>query len=87
MQDPTRQLANDSDNQIERAIVSQTLRDDHNPSWSRAELDTELDPIDALAVGDAIARLADRGVIELVGETVRASRATVRLDELDMIAV
>jgi hypothetical protein len=87
MQDQTRQLASDSDHQIERAIVSQTLRDDHDSSWSRAELEIELDGIDALAVGDAIARLADQGVIELAGEIVRASRATVRLDELDMIAV
>ena len=30
MQDPTKQLASDSDHQIERAIVSQTLRDDHD---------------------------------------------------------
>ena len=56
-------------------------------SWSRAELETELDGAGVLAIGDAIARLADRGVIELAGETVRASRAAVYLDELDMIAV
>ena len=87
MQDPTKQLASDSDHQIERAIVSQTLRDDHDFSWSRAELETELDGAGVLAIGDAIARLADRGVIELAGETVRASRAAVYLDELDMIAV
>jgi len=87
MQDTTKHLASDSNHQIERAIVSQTLSDDHDPSWSRAELETELACADTLAIGDAIANLADHGVVELAGETVRASRATVRLDELDMIAV
>lgn len=87
MQDPTKQLASDSSHQVERTIVTQTLRDDHDSSWSRVELETELDGADAPAVDDAIARLADEGVIELAGETVQASRAAVHLDALDMIAV
>jgi hypothetical protein len=87
MQDQIKQVPGDHDLQIERAIVSQTLRDDHDKRWSRAELEKELDHTDPLALGDALTRLADEDVVELAGETVRASRATVHLEELEMIAV
>jgi hypothetical protein len=87
MQDQTKQIPSDRDCPLERAVVSQTLRDDHDKRWSRAELEAELDPTDPLAIGDALARLADHGVIELTGETVCASRAATHLDELEMIAV
>jgi hypothetical protein len=87
MQDQTKQIPSDSDSQIERVIVSQILRDDHDKRWARAELEAELDHTDPLAVGEALTRLSDQDVIELSGETVQASRATVHLDELEMIAV
>ena len=87
MQDQTKQIPSDRDRQIERAIVSQTLRDDHDERWSRAELEAELDHADPLMIGDALTRLADHGVIELSEKTARASPATAHLDELEMIAV
>jgi len=87
MQDQTKQIPGDSDRKVQRAIVSQTLRDDHDKHWSRAELEAELDHVDPLAIGDALARLADQNVVELASETVQASRATAHLDELEMIAV
>jgi hypothetical protein len=87
MQDQTKQILNDRDRRVERAIVLQTLRDDHDEGWSRAELETELAHTDPLAIGDAITRLEGEGVIELAGETVRASRAAMHLNELGLIAV
>jgi hypothetical protein len=87
MQDQTKQTSNDRDCRIERAIVMQTLRDDHDEGWSRAELAAELDRSDPIAIGDALIRLRDEGVVELAGETVRASRAAMRLNELDIIAL
>jgi hypothetical protein len=65
----------------------QTLRDDHDDGWSRAELATELDCADPIAIGDALARLEDQDVVELADGTVRASRAAMHLNDLDMIAV
>jgi hypothetical protein len=87
MQDQTKQILSDDDRRVERAIVSQTLRDDHDMHWSRTELEAELDHADPIAIGNALARLQEEGVVDLIDETVRASRAAKRLDELEMIAV
>jgi hypothetical protein len=87
MQDQTKQTSSDHGRRVERAIVSQTLRDDHDKRWSRAELEAELGRADAIEIDDALARLAREGVIAIAGETVQASRAAVHLDALAMIAV
>jgi SOS-response transcriptional repressor LexA len=87
MQDQTKQIPSDDDRRLERAIVSQTLRDDHDRRWSRAELGAELGHADPMAIDNALTRLQGEGVVELTDETVRASRAAQRLDELGMIAV
>ena len=87
MQDQTKQIPSDRDRRVERAIVLQTLRDDHDDGWSRAELEAELDHTDPIAIGDAVTRLEGEGVVELAGETVRASRAAMHLNDLGMIAV
>jgi hypothetical protein len=87
MQDQTKQIPDDTGRQVERAIVLHTLREDHDERWSRAELEAELDHVDSIAIGDALIRLEGEGVIELADETIRASGAARRLDELGMIAV
>lgn len=87
MQDQTKQIPSDSDRRVERAIVLQALRDDHDQGWSRAELEAGLDQADPIAISDALTVLNDEGVIELAGETVRASRAAMHLDKLGMIAI
>lgn len=88
MQDQTKQIPSDSDRRVQRAVVAQTLRDNHDRHWSRAELETELagrgTPI---AIDDALNRLESEGVVEIAGETVRASRAARHLDLLEMIAL
>jgi predicted transcriptional regulator len=87
MQDQTKQISSDRDRLLERAIVLQIIRDDHNDDWTRTELTAELGDADPIAVRVALTRLEEEGVIEFAGETVRASRATVRLNELDVIAI
>lgn len=90
MRHQTKQIPSGRDRRLERAIVSQTLRDDHDRRWSRAELAAELDHIDHTdprALQAALTRLTDRGVVELAHGTLQASCATVYLDELDMISV
>jgi predicted transcriptional regulator len=87
MQDQTKQISDGRDRRVERAIVLQTLRDDRQTGWPRAELAAELGDADPIAVRKALMRLEEEGVIEFAGETVRASRAAVSLNELEMIAV
>lgn len=60
MQDQPSQIADDGDPRIERAIILQFLRDDHEHRWSRAELEVEISNVEVLDISDALARL-DRG--------------------------
>lgn len=87
MQDQTKQISGDRDRLLERAIVSQILREDRNDGWRRADLAAELADADPIAIRDALTRLQEAGVVEFEDETVRASRAATRLNDLDMIAV
>jgi hypothetical protein len=80
---------------LERAIVLQLLRDDHERMWSRAqlavELSSELDadeaPAAQPAIDDALRRLERDGVIGISEQQAWASSAARRLDELGLIAV
>lgn len=87
MQDQTKQIHSDYDRRVQRAIVSQTLSDDHDERWSRAELETELNHSDPTVIDDALNCLESEGVIEIAGETVQASRAAKHLDVLELIAL
>ncbi len=87
MQDQNKQVRSSDDRRVEKAIVLQLLRDDHDERWSRAELEVELVPTGPLAISDALARLEAAGVLHLFGEAVSASRATKRLDDLELIAI
>jgi len=72
---------------VERAVVLQLLRDDHDEQWSRTELETELDDVKPLALSDAIAVLERHGVVVVQGEHVVASRCARRVDELGLVGV
>ena len=87
MQDQPSQIADDGDPRIERAIILQFLRDDHEHHWSRAELEVEISNIEVLDVSDALARLDRDGIVRISGESAWASRAVRRLDELRLIAI
>jgi DNA-binding HxlR family transcriptional regulator len=86
MQDQTQQIRSD-EHKVERAIVLQILRDDHDENWSRAELEIALGDTEQLTISDALARLEEEGVIELSGEIVLATRATRHLDALELLAI
>jgi hypothetical protein len=75
------------DPRVERAIILQFLRDDHEHRWSRAELEVEISNIEPLDINDALARLDQNGIVQISGESVWASRAVRRLDELRLIAI
>ncbi len=73
--------------QIERAIVLQVLRDDHPERWTRAELENEVFDFDPLTIDEALTRLAADGVVILDGEQVRASACARRIDALELISI
>ena len=76
---------------LERAVILQLLRDDHERMWSREQLLTELDfdrsEIGREVVEQALRRLEQEGVIGVSAAAVWASSAARRLDELGLIGV
>lgn len=87
MQEQTRRIPADRERGLQRALVAQTLREDRTDGWALAQLAAELGETDAPALGEAVARLEEADVVEILGETVRAARATRWLDALEMIAL
>jgi DNA-binding HxlR family transcriptional regulator len=72
---------------VERAIVLQILRDDHEERWARAELAQEIPDFEPEVLDEALAHLHRDGVLHREGGTVWASRAARRLDELELISI
>ncbi|HEV2973717.1 MAG TPA: hypothetical protein VGX69_01820 [Solirubrobacteraceae bacterium] len=77
----------EADRRAQRVVVLQLLREDHEDSWARSELDAEFGDIEAPAIARAIASLQEAGVIELEGDSLSASPAARRLQELLLIGV
>jgi DNA-binding HxlR family transcriptional regulator len=72
---------------VQRAIVLQVLRDDHEQRWSPMELAREISDFEPAVIEHALARLVHEGVVHRDGARVRASRAARCLDELELIGV
>jgi hypothetical protein len=87
MQDQPSQLHRQGDLRVERAIVLQVLRDDHGHHWSRAELEVAISNVDPIEISKALARLDAIHLVCVSGESVWASRAARRLDELELIGI
>jgi hypothetical protein len=87
MQQPPRDIRGRNAWTAERAIVLQVLRDDCDVRWSRAALVREIADVEPVLVELALVRLRQYGVLSSAGTRVRASPATLRLDELELIAV
>lgn len=72
---------------VERAIVFQLLRDDHDERWSRDELATELGD-DPSAIASALERLREHEVlVEDDDNGIGASPCARRLDALGVIGI
>jgi DNA-binding HxlR family transcriptional regulator len=72
---------------VERAIVLQLLREDHEQRWTRAELTREIPDFEPAMLDEALTRLDREGVLHWRESSVWASRAARRLDELELISV
>jgi hypothetical protein len=72
---------------VERAIVLQILRDDHEERWSREELAREIPDFEPMVLDGALARLRAEGILRIADGRVWATRAPRRLDELELIGI
>jgi DNA-binding HxlR family transcriptional regulator len=72
---------------VERAIVLQVLRDDHEERWAPAELAGEIPDFELAVLDEALARLEREGVLHRSEGSVWAARAARRLDELELISI
>jgi hypothetical protein len=68
-------------------VVLQLLRDDHELRWSCVELERELHDVDPEAIGVALARLSEQGVVHRDGERLWASACARHLDALGFICI
>ncbi|MGH2853556.1 MAG: hypothetical protein ACRDLF_05115 [Solirubrobacteraceae bacterium] len=68
-------------------VVLQVLREDHEPRWSRRELERELHDVDPEAIGVALERLREQGVVHMESEQVWASPCARHLDALGFIGI
>lgn len=72
---------------VERAIVLQILRDDHEERWAPVELAGVITDFEPAALDEALVRLEREGVLHREGGSVWAARAARRLDELELISI
>jgi hypothetical protein len=72
---------------IERAIVLHALDNDRQTLWTHAALERELSDVAPETLDKALLNLERAGAIERSCETVWASHAAQRLDELGLIGV
>jgi uncharacterized protein (DUF111 family) len=73
--------------ETQRVVVLEVLRDDHPQPWTRAEIEHALDDIDPDAIGVALERLAEQGVVNVEGEQITVSACARHLDALDFICI
>jgi hypothetical protein len=74
------------DPRLQRAIILQLLREDHPRKWTHTELAAELHA-EQRAVDAAVRALDADGVVCGNEHEVWASRAALRLDELQLVAI
>jgi hypothetical protein len=72
---------------VERTVISELLRHDHEKLWFRGELEREMSDVDPLDIDDALWRLREDGAVCLSGELVCASRCVLHLKALEVISV
>jgi len=69
----------------QRAIVLVLISEDHDPRWTRTEIERELYDVQPAVVDDAIERLAEGGVAHRSEQHLWASQPIQHLNTLGMI--
>lgn len=67
---------------LERTVIRELLRDDHEKLWFRGELERALSSTPRHELDGALERLREPGAICVSGELVCASRCVLHLDAL-----
>lgn len=80
-------ISSEQDRQLERVIVLQVVCDESGEGLSRQQLEAQFDQPDPRDFTDALEQLGAAGVVDISGETIRASRASQRLRALGLIAI
>jgi DNA-binding transcriptional ArsR family regulator len=68
-------------------LLLQLLRDDLEARWSRRELEHELRDVSPRAIGVALERLREQGVVHVEGDEVWASTCAHHLDALGFVCI
>lgn len=68
-------------------VVLQVLRDERPEWWSRGDLLSELYDVDPDAIGVALERLREQGVVQVKGERFSASPCARHLDALGFVCI
>jgi hypothetical protein len=71
----------------QRAVVLQVLRQDHDPRWTRPELEAAISDMPQQAVVAALAYLAIEEVLGMDETTVWASKCARYMDTLDLVSI
>jgi hypothetical protein len=73
---------------VQRAIVLQLLRDDHDSQWTRGELKDEIPDFSQRVFDNALELLEGDACIVLDGDQgVRASTPVRHLDKLELVSI
>jgi DNA-binding HxlR family transcriptional regulator len=73
---------------VERAIVLQLLRNDHDEQWSRTDLQARLKHIEPAALAHALERLEQQGVVVVrPADAILASPCARHIDALGLIGI
>ena len=87
MRHEPKQVPSAAERRLQRLVVLELLRDDHQGPWSGCELSDELSPVRAETLATAIDRLVKEGVLCGDGDELSPSPALQRLNELELICV
>ena len=87
MQHEPNQVPGAAERRVQRLVVLQLLRDDHDRLWSGCELADRLPEVEAQALAGAIDSLTQEGVLCADGDALWASPALRRVDQLELICV
>jgi hypothetical protein len=72
---------------VQRSVVLEVLREDHDEWWSRSDLEAEIYDVEVQVLSEALERLRRHGVIEVDGERIRVSPSVRHLDDLGMVCI
>jgi len=87
MHDQANKIPGAAERRVQRLVVLQLLRDDHEDGWSVCDLSEELSEVEAQMLAGAIDSLTSEGVLCADGDALWASPALRRVDQVGLICV